>query len=197
MAGFEFETILDFLEDIGLLEIALPFLLVFTIVFSVLEKTKILGEGKKNLNVVLSLVMALSVVFAHTSNAFPTSFDPVEIINRALPSVSLLVVAVLMLLVIIGVFAHDRVMLGVTMPGWIAFFSILAIVFIFGAAAGWWGDDIGSGALVDFFGEDAIAVFVMILIFAIIIGFITSGGDSKEGALERFGFNFNELFGKK
>ena len=144
-SGFRFETMMDAFENIGILDVALPFLLVFTIVFAVLEKTKILGEDKRNLNVVLSLILGLSVVFAHQSSVFAPSFDPVEIINKALPSVSILVVAIMMLLVIIGVFAHDRVFLGVTMPGWIAFFSILAIVFIFGSAAGWWGDNIGAG----------------------------------------------------
>jgi hypothetical protein len=191
--GFRLDTLLGMLENTGVLEVALPFLLVFVIVFAVLEKTKIMGEHKKNLNVVIALVLSLSVVFAHSSSFFPGMYDPVEIINKALPSVSLLVVAIMMLLILIGVFAHDKVMLGVTMPGWIAFFAFLAIIFIFGAAAGWWGGDLPS-ALEQFFGEEAIAIAVMILVFAIIIGFITSDGE--KNAATRFGFKFDELFGK-
>ena len=38
-----FTGVLSFLERFGFYDIVLPFLLVFTIVFAVLEKTKILG----------------------------------------------------------------------------------------------------------------------------------------------------------
>src|SRR3989338_1942273 len=99
-SGFHIDTVLNALEDVGLLELALPFLLVFTIVFAVLEKTKIMGEGKKNLNVVIALVLSLSVIFAHTGKYFSSTFDPVNLINEVLPSVSILVVAIMMLLII-------------------------------------------------------------------------------------------------
>lgn len=185
------------LERWGVVDILLPFLLIFTIVFAVLEKTKILGMEKKNLNIIVSLVLGLSVIFAHVTNSIPITYDPVNIINSALPAVSILVVAIIMLLILIGVFAHDKIFLGLTMPGWIAFFSILAIIFIFGSAAGLWSNGVLS-ALEEFFGEDAISIVVMILVFGIIIAFIT-GEDSREkvGAFERLGINFKELFGKK
>jgi len=120
------------LDKWGLTDVMLPFLLVFTIVFAVLEKTKVLGVDKKNFNVVVALVLAFSVVIPHLTGTYPISYDPVDIINGALPSVSILVVAIMMLMILIGVFAHDQVFLGLTMPGWIGFFSILAIIFIFG-----------------------------------------------------------------
>ena len=40
----------------------LPFLLVFFIVFAILEKTKIFGEGKKQLNALISFVISLIFV---------------------------------------------------------------------------------------------------------------------------------------
>ena len=62
----------EFLRDFGLFDVILPFLLVFTITFAVLEKTKILGTIKihgtdeympnKNLNSMVSFVVALLVV---------------------------------------------------------------------------------------------------------------------------------------
>ena len=65
-----FRQVLVFFESIGLFDVVLPFLLVFTIVFAILEKTKVLGtediEGKKytkkNLNAIASFVMAFLVV---------------------------------------------------------------------------------------------------------------------------------------
>jgi len=43
---------------------ALPFLLMFFIVFAVLEKTKLLGEGKKQLNALIAFVIGLIFVSA-------------------------------------------------------------------------------------------------------------------------------------
>lgn len=40
----------------------LPFLLVFVLVYAVLQKTKILGEDKKQINAIISLVIGLIAV---------------------------------------------------------------------------------------------------------------------------------------
>jgi len=52
-------------------------------------------------------------------------------------------------------------------------------------------------SLEDFFGEEAVSVVIMILVFGIIIAFITGGDKNKEGAFQRMGINFKELFGGK
>jgi len=183
------------LDKWGITDILLPFLLVFVLIFSVLEKTKVLGADKKNFNVVIALIMGFSVVIPHVTNSYPINFDPVELINGILPQVSILVVALMMLLILIGVFAHDKVLLGIAIPGWIAFFSIVAVIFIFGSSAGWWGGSAIDG-LESFFGEDAISIAVMVLVFGIIIAFITSDSKDKTGVWERLGVNFKEMFGK-
>lgn len=43
-------------------ETILPFLLVFTIVFAVLQKSKILGEGKRQIDAIVGLVVGLLVI---------------------------------------------------------------------------------------------------------------------------------------
>lgn len=43
-------------------EIILPFMLVFVLIFAILQKTKILGEGKKQIDALIALVMGLVVV---------------------------------------------------------------------------------------------------------------------------------------
>jgi hypothetical protein len=40
-------------------DFALPFLLIFTVVFAILEKTKVLGDGKTQINAIVSLVVGL------------------------------------------------------------------------------------------------------------------------------------------
>jgi membrane-associated HD superfamily phosphohydrolase len=186
------------LENWGLVDVLLPFLLIFTLIFAVLQKTQILGEEKRNLNTVLALVISLIVVVPHVTGNYPAGYDPVEVLLGALPSVSIIVVAIIMLLIMIGLFAHDKIYLGLTMPGWIAFFSIVAIVLIFGSSAGWFAS--GFNAWLDsVFGSDALAVVIMLLVFGIIIAFVTGSGKEREeyGALKGLGFYADKLFGGK
>ena len=197
MATIGFESFIISLERVGFVDVLLPFLLVFTIIFAILEKTKILGEGKRNMNVGIAMIFALIVVIPHITGNFPAGFDPVQIINAALPSVSLVIIAIVSLMILVGVFAHDRLLWGMTAPGWIGFVSIVIIAFIFGSAAGWW--QVGFLDWLDsIFGSDVIAVIIMILVFGIIIAFVTGGGEAekKGGYLERAGLNLGELFSK-
>ena len=97
-----FDNIVYTLERWGVSDILLPFLLIFAIVFAILEMTKIFGADKKNINVIVSLVMGLSIIFPHLTGSYPPTRDVVDIINRALPGVSLLLVAIVSLLIVLG-----------------------------------------------------------------------------------------------
>ena len=52
----DFRDVLSLGEEIGAFDVLLPFLLVFTLAFAVLDKSKILGKMKQ-LNVVVSFVI--------------------------------------------------------------------------------------------------------------------------------------------
>jgi len=195
MASTTLGNLAESLESIGFVDVLLPFLLIFTVIFAVLEKTKILGEGKRNLNVGLSFIFALLVVVPHVTGNFPAGYDPVAVINAALPSVSLVVVAIIALLILIGVFAGDKLVFGMSSAGWIGLFSLITIVFIFGSAAGWWQTGFLQW-LEGLFGSDVVAVVVMLLVFGIIIAFVTGGGEGeKVGAMGRIGSALNDLIG--
>jgi len=43
-------------------DIILPFLLVFTLVFAILEKTKLLGEGKRQIDAIVSFVVGVILI---------------------------------------------------------------------------------------------------------------------------------------
>ncbi|HLC62700.1 MAG TPA: hypothetical protein VJJ21_00100 [Candidatus Nanoarchaeia archaeon] len=93
----------QFFKDFGLFDIVLPFLLVFAIVYAVLDKTRILGQytykgesyPNKNLNAVVAFVVAMLVVAAA---------NIVGVINEALPNIVLLLVVLVSLLLLVGVF---------------------------------------------------------------------------------------------
>ncbi len=48
-------------------QLVLPFLLVFTVIFAILDKTEILGEGKRQINAIVSFVTGLIFIsFSYT-----------------------------------------------------------------------------------------------------------------------------------
>ncbi len=119
----------EFLRDFGLFDVILPFLLVFTITFAVLEKTRILGTIKihgsedeipnKNLNSMVSFVVALLVVA--TSNI-------VRAINESLPNIVLLLVASISFLILIGVFVKGEMDFSEQHRNWNRWFVIIMFV---------------------------------------------------------------------
>jgi len=161
------QNVIYYLESMGLTDVILPFILVFTVVFAVLQKAKIFGEQSKKYNVIFSLVVGLLVVIPHVTGRYPPGADVVNIINQAIPSVSVLVIAIIMFLVLVGIFFEPKK--GGWVPALVLLASIVAIIWIFGKAAGWW-----FGAPFWLSDPDVQALVVMILVFGIVIWFITA-----------------------
>ncbi|MBI2508005.1 hypothetical protein HYV89_03555 [Candidatus Woesearchaeota archaeon] len=125
---------LDFLRELGIFDFLLPFLLVFAVVFGILEKTRILGEEKigkevyprKNLNAIVAFVMAMLVVGA---------IKIVAVINAALPKISLLIIVSLSFLLMIGIFMKpDNTLYDKLNKKWLTFLMVtmfIAVILIF------------------------------------------------------------------
>jgi len=178
------------LKAIGIHDIILPFLLIFVIVYAILQKVKVFGKDGKKTNLVIALVMGLAVVFPHALGMYPPGRDIVNIINTSLPNVSIIIVAILMALIIIGLLGK-RVELGNnTLSGWIAFLAFAVVLYIFGSSAGWFGRRASSNFLTR--NPDLTALVITILIFAVIIWFITKDDKQKEDKFE-FGKEFSKL----
>ena len=166
------------LQNWGFLDVILPFILVFTIVFAALQKTKILGEGKRQFNVIVALVMAASVIFPHITGAYIgwIGFDPVDVINSSLPQVSIILVAIIMVLLIIGVFGNEVDFAGTSLSGWIVLLSFVAVALIFGSSTGWF---VLPDWLYFLSNPEFESLVVMILVFGIIIWFVTKDDTKK------------------
>jgi magnesium-transporting ATPase (P-type) len=130
--------VIDFLARIGIYDVVLPFLLVFTLVYAILEKTKVLGmeevEGKKytrkNLNAIIAFVIALLVI---------ASTKLVATINQILANTVLLLILAVFFLLLVGSFfkSEGEVFLK---GGWNLTFMIImfiGILLIFFHALGW------------------------------------------------------------
>lgn len=111
-----FSDLIKTLEDMGFYQVMLPFMLVFTIIFAILQKIKLFGADTKNINVVIAVIMAFFVVRV-------TSI--VGIINQFLPKVSMIVLVLLMFLLILGIFGSGEAQ-GWT--GWPFFVGMIGAV---------------------------------------------------------------------
>jgi len=95
--------VIEFFGKLGMFDVILPFLLVFTIVFAILEKTRVLGEEtdnkpKSNLNSVVAFVIGM---------IFVTATHLVAAINSALPYVVILLLIIISILLLIGAFFKE------------------------------------------------------------------------------------------
>ena len=179
----DFVQFINSLESMGLTDALLPFLLIFTILFAILQKVQIFGKEKKNINVIISLVIGLLVVIPHVTNSYPPGSDVIEIMNSAIPNVSIVVVAIVMVLILIGVFGSEVNIGGNSLAAWVAIAAFLAVGYIFGRAAGWfayaprwlmWLDDPETQALV-----------VVLLVFGILIWLVTKEPNKDKEKKER------------
>jgi len=176
---------MDFLVELGVFEVILPFLLVFTMVFAFLEKTKIYGtedyrdtEGKihqvtrKNLNSMTAFVIAFFVV---------ASAQLVSLISEVTSKVVLLIVLVFSFTLTIGAF-HKQEKEGFFLnKTWSIIFQIivfLGIALIFLNALGWL-DAIYSYLQGNWNGE-IVGTIIMLALFVGFIAYITADPNPKK-----------------
>lgn len=204
---FSAQTLIRDLESIGFLDVILPFLLFFTILFAVLQKTAILGEKKgdtgKKYNVVIAFVISMLVVIPHVlwgmadrtdgvlrigSRSFP---DAVEVVNNSLPSISIWIIAILMFMLILGLFGANIRILQMPVSAWVAGLAIIIVGYIFGNAAGWWGNQYSNRWIASLGLNNPNNLFgiILILVFAVVLWLIvkeppTAGTPAKPNPLK-------------
>jgi hypothetical protein len=177
---------INFLVKLGVYDIILPFLLVFVLVFAMLEKTRVLGTDmirdekgekveitKKSLNAMVSFVTGFFVV---------ASTQLVSVINQSLSQIFLVLMLIICFLLVWGSF-HKQEKEGFFLDPkkhkfyynalmFIVFVSILAI---FLNALGWL--ELVYGFLANNWNTDYVAAVIFIVIITGFMVWIT--GDSK------------------
>ena len=182
--AWSFGDMITYFQDIGVYEYFLPFLLVFAIIFAVLEKTKLFGPDKERINAVIAFVIGL-VLIAQQSI--------VETINMFLPRVSLLFVIILMGLLLISMIGGKEFS-GLT-GGVFVVMVIVVVVFVVLALSpslGW-----ETGFFDYYFSSYELAalgrIAIPLLIFLVCIWFMfgKSGGDGEDS---KFGKGIGKFF---
>lgn len=116
LENFNFTDFLSTLDSIGFYEVALPFLLVFTIFFAILQKISLFGKESKNINIVVALAIAFFVIRVP---------QVVNTINTFLPNVSLVVIVIIMVLLILGILGFTEASWG-GLPFFVAILAAIA-----------------------------------------------------------------------
>ena len=170
------------LQDFGFFDVILPFLLVFTIVFGILEKTKIFGTekigdkeyAKKNINSMVAFVLAFFVIAAK---------EIVSSIQTSLPIVSLVLIAIICFLMLIGSFVSGEKEFNflTLFEGWKGFLAglfFLSVLAIFMHSFGWLEPiyEYISGR-----GSDVFIIIVFLGIITAVVGFVFNSGPTPEG----------------
>ena len=169
---------MEFLVDLGVFEVILPFLLVFTMVFAFLEKTKVYGteeyrsesDGKihevtrKNLNSMTAFVIAFFVI---------ASAQLVSLISEVTSNVVLLIVLVFSFTLTIGAFQKQEEKGFFLNKTWTIIFEVIVfigIALIFLNALGWL--DVIYNYLLGNWSGEIVATILMFGIFALFIWYI-------------------------
>ena len=121
MASSPLAGAVEFLKEFGFFEVVLPFLLVFTIVYAVLQKTKIFGskEPTKNINAMIAFVIAL--FFVATTNL-------VEGTTEFLPNVVVLLITLMSFMMLVGFFYTDKEFSFENHKFWKVFLTIIFFI---------------------------------------------------------------------
>lgn len=182
--AFDLRTMFASWEGMGIFDIVLPFLLVFTIIFAILERVKILGTDKRNLNVIVALIIGLLVV----RNSYV-----IGLIHRLLPNISLILVAAIMFLLLVGIFLGKQFS-GLT-GGLLGFIILVSLALVIWSLT---SDQLGVSMpdwLSNFFAQadiySLLAVIGFIIILALIIGIGRGGGGGNP--LQWIGKGLNEI----
>jgi len=174
MAPTAFRGAIEFFDRLGIYDVVLPFLLVFTIVFAVLERTKIFGTEKvagqevtrKNLNAMTSFVIGLLVV---------ASTQVVAAINQGLAKVVLLLIVLISFLLLVGTFfgKGEEVMLTGGWRTWGMGSVAAGVLLIFANEIGWliptWD------YLISNWDSSVVGSIILIILIVLFMAYITKG----------------------
>lgn len=175
-----FRGALELFNRIGLYDVVLPFLLVFTLVFAILEKTRVFGTEeingttypRRNLNSMMAFVIAFFVV---------ASAELVEIITEVSSLVVLLLLASVLFLMMIGSFWKPMPE-GIFLEGGLKYIFVtlmlVSLALIYLHAVGWL--DTLLAWLKTHWQGNIVATAVMLLIIFGALWFIIGSGPEKK-----------------
>jgi len=169
---FSFVGAIELLRRLGMFDIILPVILVYAILFGVLQRAALFTRKSgdktiphKELNATIALIIALLVVAAANVTG---------LIQKFMPFVGLISVLSVTFLMLVGLITGDLQTLlqsdsklGSTLKGALIITTGIAFLFTFGMAAGWWDLSIAKGIVLSgqgIFTAENVSAGILILI---------------------------------
>lgn len=139
----DLNSFVSWMLDIGIDEVALPFLLFFIILYVGLGKINIF-QKEKNPRVLFALVMSFIPIIAHVMHLYPPCWDVVDVINHAFADIAYFILGILIFVMVVG-FIGFSVSSIQKLLGWfsIAAFGFVVYAFITSTERGCVNLDIG------------------------------------------------------
>ncbi|MFQ5475167.1 MAG: hypothetical protein ACE5DM_04990 [Candidatus Nanoarchaeia archaeon] len=162
----------QFMVDVGFMDVVLPFMFIFTILFAILQKSKVLGSRngrpKSNFNAMFAFVVSFF---------FIASLARVQLLTYIVTRLAVVIVAIICFLLITGMFSGSE---GSFLKyKWLMAFLFIIVLWIFGTGLGWISfDDLGILGEWLFHPVTVLAV-VFILILYLIIREPSKAGEAK------------------
>jgi len=178
--GGMFNDFVYWLDYWGVRDIILPFILIFTIFFAVMQKISLFGPKSRKYNVVLSLAISLLVIIPHAIGMYPAETDVINIINDSIPEVALLVIVVVLVLMMLGMVAGKTVKPGAGVLNIIAAASVIVLLLIF-------ANSIFPMPVLSYIDPAIQSLLVILLVFGLIIYWV-AGPSKPSGVSSRFWF---------
>jgi hypothetical protein len=180
----DFANAIRLLESYGVIDFLLPFFLIFTVLYAVLKRVKVLGDNDR-FAIIVALILAILVVVPHVTGNYPAGFDPIDVLNEVLPSVALVVLAIIMLFIMVGTFSERD---NLFFPNWltnvVSFIAVGFLVYVFGTSLGWWTSP-GTFSLFSWWSDDLTSLLVILVVGGLVIKLITGDSTTTKTAEEK------------
>lgn len=138
-------------NQMGVFSYVIPFLLIFAVVFAILEKSKILGENKAVQAIIALAIGLLALQFDYVPTFFATIF----------PRFGVGIAILLVVIISVALFVEDTKKLA-----WIGWVVGIGVVIWALTAWNWWGDNFFIGSFLE---ENFWAIIILgLVVFAVI-----------------------------
>ncbi len=189
------------LDSLGVTDVLLPFALLFTIIYAVSNFVpQIKGKEGKKFRIVISAVLSLMAVIPHVTGSYPPGADVVEIINNSVPQIVMLIVAVFLTIVLISSTSHNKDTTFSRYVSWIRWIALIIVgaIFLDNVNFGYGTGFLANFPILSWFADpDIQALLVIIIVFGLIIAYVTGDEEKKKmpsyGQLERMGLSDDEI----
>ncbi len=176
LSDVDFESVLNIFKDGGWFQYFFPFLLVYAIVLTILEKVKIFEDSDDKSKKPIRIVIA--TVFSLVSVAFPVNDSGVtlgDVINQLFPGVSVFAMGILGLYIITAMMGSDlfKFLDGTDeeknkyIKWTIGGLGVIWVVAYFGDAMGFFEGDLSDNIIIDILKDPMLWIIVlMVLLFS-------------------------------